>query len=57
MVAERVYVWQNRLFDKTSKEIVKIKTETPNNHQTKGQTLLDCLPHFDTRSGPTIKLS
>ena len=68
MVTDRVYVWQKgnclaketllgqyRLFDKISKEGVKIKIKISNNFQKKGQTLLDCLTHFDTRSGPMLQ--
>ena len=68
VVTDRVYVWQKgnclaketllgqyRLFDKISKEVVKIKIKISNNFQKKGQTSLDCLTHFDTRSGPTQK--
>ena len=51
MAKEKLF-GQNILFDKISKEVVKIKTKTPNNFKQKGQTLLDCLTHFDTRSGP-----
>ena len=47
---------QYRLFDKISKEVVKIKIKISNNFQKKGQTSLDCLTHFDTRSGPTMSL-
>ena len=43
---------QSRLFDKKSKGAVKIKTKITNNYQKKGQTSLDCLTHFETRSGP-----
>ena len=46
------------MFDKISKEVVKIKTKTSNNFQKKGQTSLDYLTSFDTRSGPSlIKIS
>merc|ERR1711879_22507 len=67
MVTDRVCVWQKgnclaketllgqySLFDKISKEVVKIKIKISNNFQNKGHTSLDCLTHFDTRSGPSF---
>ena len=54
MFGKREIFGQNRLFDKISKEVVKIKIKIPNNFQKKGQTSLDCLTSFDTRSGPTL---
>ena len=51
-LAKETLLGQYRLFDKISKEFVKIKIKISNNFQKKGQTSLDCLRHFDTRSGP-----
>ena len=53
-MSKEILFGQNRLFDKISKEVVKIKTKTSNNFQKKGQTSLDYLTSFDTRSGPTL---
>ena len=52
MLWEKALKPQYRLFDIISKEVVKIKIKISNNFQKKGQTSLDCLTHFDTRSGP-----
>ena len=61
VVTDRVYVWQKgnclakeTLLDKISKKVEKIKIKISNNFQKKGQTSLDFLTYFDTRSGPNV---
>ena len=52
-LAKETLLGQYILFDIISKEVKKIKIKISNNFQKKGQTSLDCLMHFETRSGPS----